>query len=239
MTSGTTQFLANDVGRSAFRILDVRNLFKDLHAKLVNLPKNALSSATLLSRIVRPDPLVDHARSHMPELVARSMKDAAFRKNVEPLLALYNSDGVLRSDVDLSNIGIGTRSRMQSTTRDVQKLLFEPADPSQSTSRLSNNPRHQIFVDLESEEDVDNGMESEHSSEESSGTDDDDTSEGPIVISSDSDEHMNGEEDDDEILSGSSDGKDLDDVHSLDDDDDLDDFLHRPGTSSKKRKRGD
>jgi hypothetical protein len=144
--------IANDVGRSTFRILTVRSYFKDAHSKLSNLPSGDENlPASLLSRIIWHNPALEHARSHLPVLVDQLLQSStSFAKNVKAIADLYDENGDLKPESNHAKLG-------DSQTHNIPSSLRHPA-PFQ----------HLMFGsdDEDGEDDVDEYNDNESSSDD-------------------------------------------------------------------------
>lgn len=210
---------ANDVGRSAFRMLDVRKLFKDWHSRLVNVPADLSSSGTILSRIVRPDHYIDHARTHLPELLGQLLKVASFRENVQPLMPLFDANDKLLDGADVANLGLEViRDRKQ----EVEKLLFgEGLRFSPLGKPAKHNPLEYIRGVNFNDSDVSND------SEEAIVISDEEDSQGDKFYSQADVDENSADETDSDLASDA-------DIYSMDEEEDLDAILK---AAKKKRKR--
>lgn len=167
----TLGIVANDVGRSGHRILTVRTYFKDAYMKLSNIPSAGMKEPTLLSRVLWPDPTLDHFRSHLPGLVEKLMSSPKFKRNTKAIANMYGPDGVLKNGHSHTSLGDAESQflpRTSSPPRALQHLMFDTDDESDV---LSVDPQDEGVKDFFTSDDA------------SDSTDNDQLA--PIVISSD------------------------------------------------------
>ena len=163
-------FAANDVGRSCYRILTIRSYFNDAFTKMANLPQEA--SSTTLSRVIFPDPAIEHSRSHLTALVKQLYDESpTFKRHVKPIMEAYDEQGNLKDGLSHTHLGDAQTVNIPASLRSSTKPLVE----------------HLMFgSDDDFEAEDDNYYAEVHSSISSVESEDEDRLE-PISISSDDD----------------------------------------------------
>lgn len=156
--------------------------------KLSNIAPAGIKEPTLLSRVLWPDPSLDHFRSHLPALVEQLTRaSASFRSNTSHIKSLYGPDGQLKPGVSHTDLGDAQTHSWDGAAGQV-RTASSPKDYSRSSAPM----KHLMFES--------GGEESSYSSDEDEhgvpdffapGEDSDDSDNdhlAPIVISDDDDD---------------------------------------------------